>query len=202
MPDPTGLFILGLSYGLSVCTFTCLPYMAPYLIGTGTGFKNGLTNSICFMTGKLTAYATLGGIAAFLGHSLDFGENSSMIMGLILVGAGLTMPLVNRKTCKKKCQISGKNLSMLSLGAGSSLTPCPPLAAVFMMSAQCGSVCGGVFCGLIYGMGILISPLIILGGGLSFISASIRLQLGRYMKYVEIPAMGVMVAMGLKIIII
>lgn len=202
MPEPATLFILGLTYGLTVCTFTCLPYLVPYLIGTGTGFKNGLANSICFMSGKLITYATLGGVAAFVGHSLDFSRNSSIVMGLILVGTGLAMPLVNKKNCQKHCHTAGKNLSMLALGAGSSLIPCPPLVAVFMISAQCGSVSKGVFYGLVYGMGLLVSPLIIAGGGLSFISAAIRQQLGRDMKYVEGLAMLIMVGMGLKMIFV
>lgn len=201
MPDPAGLFALGLTYGLTVCSLTCLPYLAPYLMGTGTGFRNGMANSICFMSGKLIVYAALGGIAAFIGHSLDLGQNSSIVMGLILVIAGLSIPLVNRRSCSKKCQTAGKNISMLALGAGSSMVPCPPLAAIFMLAAQRGSVLEGVLYGLIYGLGLMISPLIIAGGGLAFISSSIRQQLGSQMKYLEGVTMLIMVGMGLNIII-
>lgn len=200
MPDPAGLFALGLTYGLTVCSLTCLPYLAPYLMGTGTGFKNGMASSLIFMSGKLIVYAALGGIAAFIGHSLDLGRNSAMIMGLILVGVGLSMPLVKRHKCQKKCQTVGKNISLLAMGAGSSLVPCPPLAAIFMLAAQRGSVSEGVFYGLVYGLGLLISPLIIAGGGLSFISSSIRQQLGKEMKYIEVLTVLIIVSMGLKII--
>ncbi len=202
MLEATSLFVLGLTYGFTVCTLTCLPYLVPYLMGTGTGFKSGLANSIFFMSGKLITYATIGGVAAFAGHSLDFGRNGTIFMGLILVGTGLAMPLVNKKNCQKNCQMVGKSLSMLALGAGSSLTFCPPLVAVFTIAAQCGSVSKGVFYGLVYGMGLLVSPLIIAGGSISFISASIRRQLGKHMKYIESSAMLIMVGMGLKIIFI
>jgi len=200
MPEPVGLFILGLTYGLTVCSLTCLPYLAPYLLGTGTGFRNGLLNSLSFLAGKLMVYATLGGIAAFVGRTLDLGRNSSLLMGLILVGAGLSLPLVNGKSCRKKCQKTGKNITLLAMGAGSSLVPCPPLTAIFMLAAQRGSVSEGVFYGLIYGLGLIISPLIIAGGSLAFISNSIREQLGAGMKYVEWLTMLIMAGLGLKLI--
>ena len=202
MPDPVGLFVLGLTYGLTVCSLTCLPYLAPYLMGTGTGFKNGMANSVCFMAGKLLVYSSLGGIAAFIGHSLDFGPKSSIVMGAILVGVGLSMPLVNRGKCQKTCHKTVKNFSMLAMGAGSSLIPCPPLAAIFMLAAQRGSVPEGIFYGFIYGLGLIVSPLIIAGGGLAFISASIRQQLGSQMKYIEGVSMVIMVSMGVKIILL
>lgn len=202
MPDPAGLFALGLSYGLTVCSLTCLPYLAPYLMGTGSGFKNGMANSLCFMSGKLFVYAALGGIAAYIGHSLELGKNSSIIMGVIIVAAGLSIPFINRNKCQKKCDKAGKNLSMLAMGAGSSLAPCPPLAAIFVLAAQRGSVVEGIFYGLIYGLGLIVSPLIIAGGGLAFISHSIRQQIGPKMKYIEGFTMLLMVSMGLKIIFI
>ncbi len=201
MPDPAGLFALGLSYGLTVCSLTCLPYLAPYLLGTGSGFKNGMANSISFMIGKLLVYATLGGVAAFIGHSVDFGQKSSLIMGLIVMCAGLSMPLINQKKCRMKCRTTSKNISMLAMGAGASLAPCPPLAAIFMLAAQRGSVPEGVFYGLIYGLGLIISPLIIAGGSLAFISQSIRQKIGEQMKYIEAIAMILMVSMGISIIL-
>lgn len=200
MPDPAGLFILGLTYGLTVCSLTCLPYLAPYLMGTGTGFKNGIANSLWFMFGKLMVYATLGGIAAYIGRSLDLAQSSSGVMGFILIGAGISMPLINRNKCQKKCQAAAKNISMFAMGAGSSLIPCPPLAAIFMLAAQHGSIALGIAYGLIYGLGLVISPLIIAGGGLAFVSASMREQLGSRMHYIEGLAMVIMVSMGLNIL--
>lgn len=202
MPDPAGLFALGLTYGLTVCSLTCLPYLAPYLMGTGTGFKNGMVSSLSFMSGKLLVYASLGGVAAFIGHSVDFGSYSSMVMGTILVTVGVSMPLLNKNKCQEKCQRTGRNISMLAMGVGSSLVPCPPLAAIFMLAAQRGSVPEGILYGLVYGLGLLASPLIIAGGGLAFISASIRQQLGGQMKYIEWLTVLIMVSMGLKIIFV
>nr|MBF0221128.1 sulfite exporter TauE/SafE family protein [Desulfobulbaceae bacterium] len=200
MPDPAGLFVLGMAYGLTVCSLSCLPYLAPYLMGTGTGFNAGIINSICFMSGKLFVYATLGGVAAFIGHSINFGQTSSTIMGLIIIGAGLSMPFVNRNRCQKKCPTKAKNVSMLALGIGSSLMPCPPLAAIFTLAAQRGSVTQGVLYGLVYGLGLILSPLIIAGGGVAFVSSAIRQKLGKQMKYIEGLAMLIMVSMGLTII--
>jgi cytochrome c-type biogenesis protein len=200
MVDPLSLFVLGLTYGLTVCSLTCLPYLAPYLMGTGSSFKNGMTNSFCFMFGKLIVYSSLGGIAAYIGQNLEFGKYSSIIMGSTLVAVALTMPFVNRGKCQKRCPTAGKNISMFILGAGSSLMPCPPLAAIFMLAAQSGSVPEGIFYGLIYGTGLIMSPLIIAGGGLAFIAGSIRQQLGAKMKYIEVVSILIMVNMGLNII--
>ena len=200
MPDPAGLFVLGITYGLTVCSLSCLPYLAPYLMGTGTSFNAGMANSVCFMSGKLFVYAILGGVAAFIGHSVDLGQTGTIIMGLIIIGVGLSMPFVNRNRCQKKCPSGAKNVSMLAMGVGSSLMPCPPLVAIFALAAQQGSVATGVFYGLIYGLGIIVSPLIIAGGGLALVSSSIRHQLGKKMKYIERLSMLIMVSMGLNII--
>lgn len=200
MPDPAGLFTLGLTYGLTVCSLTCLPFLAPYLMGTGQGFKTGMVNSVCFLAGKLMVYAAMGGVAAYIGQAFDFGTKGQLIMGLVLIGAALSMPYTNRRKCKTGCRKDHKNISMIAMGAGSSLAPCPPLAAIFMLAAQRGSVVMGVSYGLIYGLGLLVSPLIIAGGSLSFMSSSIRQQLGRKMIYIEGVAMLVMVSMGVNII--
>ena len=65
MSDLIGLFLLGLLYGATICSITCLPYLGPFLLTTGEGFKDGILSSFAFFTGKLVVYATLGGCAGF-----------------------------------------------------------------------------------------------------------------------------------------
>jgi cytochrome c-type biogenesis protein len=58
--DFLGLFTLGLTYGLTVCSLTCLPYLVPYFMGAGKGFGDGVKNTGIFISGKLFTYTIMG----------------------------------------------------------------------------------------------------------------------------------------------
>lgn len=201
MPDYGAVFTLGLVYGLTVCSMSCLPYMAPIMLGSGDGFRKGLIDSLCFVAGKLAVYSALGGVAALIGDRLDLAGVNPWLMGLVLIVTGIAMLLVKKRSCRKNCQTYGKRFSLLALGAGSSLIPCPPLAAVFMLAAQQGDIASGTMLGLVYSLGLFFSPLVLAGGGLSFLSSTLRTRLGRQMKYVEGLAAMIMVTMGISMML-
>jgi len=198
MLETFSLFSLGVAYGLTICSLTCMPYVAPYIMGTGQSFGKGIRGALAFVSGKILSYSLYGGIAGYLGHTLDLTSLSSPIMGAILVGTGLTLPLINRG-CKGKGKCSkANNISLMALGAGSSLIPCPPLAAILVMAAQQGSFLTGLSYGFAFSLGLVFSPIIVGGGLLSMISGTIRQQLGKQMKYVEGLASVILIGMGLK----
>ena len=57
-----GALIGGLTYGLAVCTATCLPYVASYIAGTGANFRKGVGITLTFNSGRIIAYALIGGL--------------------------------------------------------------------------------------------------------------------------------------------
>ncbi len=201
MPDGFGLFLLGLSYGATVCSVTCLPYLGPYLMGTGKGFADGVFAAFAFLFGKLCTYAALGGVAAFIGRTFAIGGTQKMIMGMILIGTALTLPLVARGGCRRRCQVIGKRVSLFMLGAASSLVPCPPLAAIFLLAAGQGTVLGGMAYGLLYGAGLLLSPMLIAGGGVALISQNISREAQGFAPYMQGLSMLIMVVMAVEMMV-
>lgn len=195
-----GIFTLGLIYGATVCSMTCLPYLGPYLIGTGNGFRDGMIGSLSFGLGKICCYVLLGGLAGYFGQKLSFHPAHSVTMGVILIGVALSIPFMARRNCRNNCRQGSKRASLLTLGAATSLMPCPPVLAIIALAAGKGSMVSGMAYGLFYGSGVLISPLIIIGGGLSLISLKLRQEVIGFMPYIRGLAMTIMVLMGINMI--
>lgn len=198
--DAAGLFTLGLVYGATVCSMTCLSYLGPYLLGTGTGFRDGVLSSLSFGLGKICCYVFLGGLAGYLGRELTYSPAQTWAMGLVLIGVAISMPFAARRGCRDKCHQGSKRVSLLTLGAATSLVPCPPVLAILTLAASQGSMVTGMGFGLFYGLGIIISPLLLVGGGLSLISKKLRQEVKSFMPYIQGLAMTIMILMGAKII--
>ncbi len=200
MHDAFSLVALGLVYGATVCSLTCLPYFGPYLMGVGNGFGDGIAASLFFTLGKLCCYTALGGIAAVFGQVFTFSHSHNVIMGITLLCVALTMPLVTRGGCRKRCQVIGKRGSLFVLGIVSSLVPCPPLVAIFLLAANKGMVISGMSYGFFYGLGLMLSPMLIVGGGFAMISATIKMEAKRFVPYMQGLAMLIMIVMAANMI--
>lgn len=59
-------FAFGLLYGLTFCTSTCLPYVTSYIAGIEDGFRKGVTVTSIYDSGRITAYALIGGLTGLL----------------------------------------------------------------------------------------------------------------------------------------
>ncbi len=192
---------LGAVYGFTMCSFACLPYLGVYLMGTGQGFGDGVRASFFFLLGKVFTYTLFGALAGALGMVLDLSAEQGKILGLVLIATGLLLPFVARKRCQGKCQQSGKRLSLFSLGMATSLLPCPPLAAVFLVAAQKGSWLLGAGYGGMFGLGLLVSPLLLAGGSLAHITKTIQFEAKGFTPYLQGISMVMMVVIGLRVII-
>lgn len=200
MHDALSLVLLGMVYGATVCSLSCLPYFGPYLMGTGNGFNDGLASSLFFILGKLCCYTALGGVAAVLGQAFTLNRSHHVIMGILLLGVALALPLVTRRGCRKRCQVIGKRGSLFVLGIISSLIPCPPLVAIFLMAANKGLVLSGMSYGFFYGLGLVVSPMIIVGGGFAMISEKIKKEAKGFTPYMQGLAMLIMMVMAVDMI--
>ena len=198
--DPAGIFGLGLIYGTTVCSMTCLAYIGPYLLGTGDGFRDGVLSSLAFGLGKICCYVFLGGLAGYLGRKLAYSPAHTWAMGLIIIGVALSMPFIAKRRCRNRCRGGRQRASLLTLGAATSLVPCPPVLAVLALAATRGSMFTGMGFGLFFGLGIMISPLILVGGGLALVSRKLREQVKSFMPYLQGVAMAIMILLGANII--
>jgi cytochrome c-type biogenesis protein len=202
MYDVAGLFLLGLVYGATTCSLTCLPYLGPYLLSTGRGFKDGVKSSLLFLSGKLVCYMFVGGLSAYLGNVLmpEQSMTARWVTGIAIIAFGLSIPFV-RGECSRKGQTISKGISLFLLGLSTSLIPCPPLMAIFLVAAKSGSLVLGITYGLVYGLGLAISPMIIACGVLSLIARSLRIEVNGIMPYLKTTSTALIVFMGVRMII-
>jgi len=201
MGEATGLFLMGLAYGTTVCSLTCLPCLGTYLMGCGNGFRDGVIASMFFMLGKVASYTIFGGLAGLLDQVLTLtGRQQRIIPGIALIGAALMLPFMSSSGCKQQHETAGKRGSLLLLGMATSLVPCPPLAAILLLAAKEGSWLTGAGYGLLYGTGLMLSPLLIAGGGLALIAKKIRLELAGIKPFLQGAVMLIMIIMGIQVL--
>ncbi|MDH4100442.1 MAG: sulfite exporter TauE/SafE family protein [Nitrospirota bacterium] len=179
------LFLIGAVYGFTTCSLTCLPYLAPYMMGVGGGFKGGMRSSLFFVFGKVATYAAVSGAAAMLGQELikKNEHDVRVFIGLSLVVVGVLLFMGKEGGCKPNPlsrlmhSASGRKSHLFVLGILTSLIPCVPLSSLLLLSAKSGSVTTGAAYGFVYGAGLILSPLILAGGFFAFVSERIRMEI-------------------------
>lgn len=200
------LFIIGVLYGFTTCTLTCLPYLAPYMMGVGGGFKHGAKNTVFFVGGKILSYGFLSGIAAWMGRELIKGDEEflkyAIGVPLILMGFMLLFKK-DERGCSNKLfatifhGTANKKLHLFILGILTSIIPCVPLSALLLLAVKSGSVFSGVLYGLIYGSGLIFSPIIIAGGFFGFISERIKIEMPDMVKIIRTVSAAVIIFTGI-----
>ena len=202
LPDQVtllGVWLLGVSMGLTACTVTCLPFMGTWVLGRGGGRREVWLETGAFVLGRLAAYSLLGGLAGALGAWLAQALNSGVGNGLIgatsvVAGAWLLWPARG----KGNCGASRAGLPPFFLGFSLSLTPCAPLASLLAVCALSGGTLHGVGFGLSFGLGAALTPLLVILPLLGLFGRNLRegrQWLGRWMRW---GAALVLVAIGLR----
>lgn len=177
-------FASGLLYGLVACTSTCLPYLASYIAGAGTGFRKSIIVTLTFNVGRIIAYALIGALAGVFSSALwhftsesaisPFQTYSSIAFSIvtIIIGAHLLY-----KNWKPKCECTTANaevktrkiygildLGALTLGLTRGLILCPPLITLLAYSITFATPVDTLVLAVFFGVGTAISPMLILGG--------------------------------------
>jgi len=186
IPNPfLAAFASGLFYGLAFCTSACLPYVASYIAGIGAGFRKGLLVTLAYNSGRIIAYAMIGGAIAilsgafrlFLSESsfLPFQRYSSFAFGIVTIVIGVTiLARVRKPLCThtssggipQRPTILGRKFDFgaFSLGLSRGLVICPALLALLVSSLPFATPIDSFAIAVLFGLGTALSPLIILGG--------------------------------------
>ena len=181
MEEYTALFFYGLTMGLGPCLAFCGPILFPYIAGSKKSWLGGLKDILIFSASRVVIYAILGLLASNIGYFLTEVISSPKFNLIKYLGAGIFVlllgiimilgrtkfffcRLLHRETIEKSTK------SMVLLGILIGLAPCLPLLGTLSIIA--GLAKGplvGAFWGFSFGLGTVISPLIILAlvaGGL------------------------------------
>lgn len=197
----TSIFFLGIAYGTTVCSLSCLPILAPCVLSTGRGFRDGLSLSFSFMQGKVLAYSFMGGLAALFGSSFLNASSAQQILGLVLIIMGIMLPFMNRRKCSSTCEQPNRKLPFFTLGLSTSLVPCPPLIAILTTAAARGDVVSGSLYGALFGIGLTISPLLLAGGGAAAIAKTINMKSPRIQLFTQALSALLIINMGINMIL-
>lgn len=162
------VLLLGVTLGLTTCAPVCLPYVGAWVVGRGAGGRAALRDTGLFALGKVLAYGGLGAMAAVLGGWLGealsghAGERAvavaSGLAGLVLL-YGALRPLASRCGDHRWHE---RNLPPLLLGVAMGLVPCPTLLGVMAACALSGDISTGLGYGVAFGVGAVVSPLLLL----------------------------------------
>lgn len=172
------VFLLGVSLGLTACAVTCLPFIGTLAFGKAAGRESGMVDMGLFLGGRLVAYTTLGGISGVLGAG--FVKVLADGLGNIVIGlvACLTALLLVRKgqPDHARCRLPGKISKMppFFLGVALTLIPCAPLATLLATAAAGQAAAQGALLGFMFGMGAMLTPMIVLIPASASIAARLR----------------------------
>lgn len=169
-------FILGLSFGGGVCLASCGPILISYIAGTKKNILKGLGVYIIFSLSRICAYLILALLIFFLGQfaferfTSGYSKYVFILGGSFIIFVGIVMALGQhwdfgllklKKVQRFILERDTKNIVLFGLIIG--FLPCAPLIAVF---SYIGLVSQNWFTGLLYslsfGLGTVVSPLILL----------------------------------------
>jgi sulfite exporter TauE/SafE len=180
-----GAFISGLVFGLTYCTASCLPVVAGYIAGVGSGFKQSVKITLIFNAGRVVAYTLIGAIIGLFGGLLTFFVSeklispfqvySSLTFGLATVAIGGYLMYQARKPrcdCKTpdltattgRIKRYGVDFGAFTLGITRGLIVCAPLILLLTSSLTLVDPAGSVAIAVLFGIGTTISPILLLGG--------------------------------------
>lgn len=202
-----GVLAMGFFYGMTLCSFSCLPIIAPYIFGTQSGFRRGFDVTAIFIAARVLTYTTLGGIAGWAGQMLLERIKSGVLFpfagGLVLL-IGLAVIFNRRVSCRKPAQPGGGGKTALQiavLGVATSLMPCLPLTAVLLMAATAQSILTGAALAFTFGLGAAASPLYYLGGATGWITKKINQQIPHFSHALQVLSGLILVIFGARLLL-
>lgn len=194
------VFLLGLSLGLTACAVTCLPFIGTWAFGRAGGAAEGVRDTAAFLVGRLLSYTALGCVAAILGawfvKSLAEGVGNLAIGASGIVAAVWMVWPARGKACAAR-QLSDR-LSPFLLGAGLTLIPCAPLAALMAASASAGDPVQGALCGLVFGLGTGVTPLVVMIPAAAGLGRAIRQNRVWLLPWIKYGAAATLAVLGFQ----
>lgn len=182
----SGLFLTGLIFGLTVCSFSCMPVVCTWVMGTQRSFTDGFRSVLTFSAGRVGGYTIVGMLCGFTGMAAETFFRQNLIVtgsGLLFLLTGVSVAFSgNGKRCTAKSKIfnsmpKSRRLHMSVLGLITGMMPCIPYSAVMAGAAASGSVFTGGLSAFVFGLGTSVSPLLIAGGGAGWFAGRIAKQI-------------------------
>lgn len=214
------LFFAGLMLGSGPCMVSCGPFLISYIAGTGKSVSASLKIYLLFSLARVFAYAMLSLAVFFLGSfALQnlLGEYSKYIFisaGAFIIFIGVFIALGRGRDLSYARQVKGpwhllqdnflrqdfKSVIVAGLSIG--FLPCPPLLAMLSYVGLISrSWPGSLLYGLSFGIGTLISPLIILSLFAGLIPRLFSDKTGFFIRVFNFVCGLIIIILGIRLII-
>jgi cytochrome c-type biogenesis protein len=171
----------GFLYGLVFCTSTCLPYIASYIAGINADFRRGVSVTLIFNSGRITAYALIGAAIGVFKLLMDdsfrfaFQTYSSYAFSIVTIVIGASILIRNKQP---SCNCVANEVAVMgskrlrdrfdfraySLGLSRGLLLCTPLLALLAYSVTFAAPIDSLALAVLFGLGTTLSPILLLGG--------------------------------------
>jgi sulfite exporter TauE/SafE len=169
------LFLSGIFLGSGPCLVSCGPFLVSFISGASKDFKESFRIWSIFSLTRIFAYTVLGFIAGLFSQEVvyriyqgNFGRYLLIFGGIFLCFIGMVMILGGRKQ-NRICRVLEEGFikrgikSAAIFGLVIGFIPCAPLLAILSYIVLIsGSWSKGMLYSFSFGLGTLISPLIIL----------------------------------------
>lgn len=169
------LFLTGIALGAGPCLASCGPMLISYTAATKKGIKDSLRLYLIFSLSRIFVYLILGLVVGLLSQVFLLGSYQQDIAKFIyLIGGGFIFLLgllimLGREPRFKFCQVLRNNFiekdakSIFVFGLVVGISPCAPLIAVLSYIGLASlSWFKGALLSLSFGLGTVISPLVLL----------------------------------------
>lgn len=168
------IFGIGFSFGIAgPCLLVCAPILITYIAGKQTIWRKALGDIFIFLLGRLLAYLILGYLAGLSASLLRQFSSSNLISffkplgGIVIILLGVFV-LTGKEPASWACKFTSKKISNFSslfiLGFIIGMFPCAPLLALlFEIALISKTAFEGMLYALFFGLGTLISGLIVIG---------------------------------------
>ena len=168
------LFTLGITIAFGPCLFYCSPIVISYIASTQDSWQKGFKSVLIFSLSRAFICVLLGTLAGLFGKILTttldkYGLIIYIIGGTFISLSGILI-LLGKNPNLHLCQILRKYTvendirNTITFGIIIGLLPCPPLLGILVyISLVSKELWQGALLGLSFGVGTMISPLIIFG---------------------------------------
>lgn len=170
----TSLFISGLLFGWGPCLASCGPILISYIAGTNKDVPRGLKDYLLFSLARISVYVLLALVIFFAGSFVlerllgKYAKYGFVLGGGFIVFIGLAMILGKKAEFKlwkriqpRLAENNSQNLILMGFIVG--VLPCAPLLAVLSYIGLTSKTwLNSLFYSFSFGLGTLLSPIILL----------------------------------------
>ena len=205
------IFLVGLSYGMTACMVSCMPFLTPLLVKGSGSIRESMRVMVPFSLGRIITYIVIAlvatGGAVLVKELLSEKRVIDALLGssTVLMGVLMLRGILNnsKKSCgmhkpdKEKSPIS--ILGFFSIGAGVSMNLCAPVVTLATVAASSTSYYDALGLGLSFGLGAVLFSFLFYGFFMSTLIRGLLAEFASFKKAIEISASVLLILVGLLI---